>query len=410
MQGSEDRIELTFGVEWNATRLLTWPALDRAKREAQQLGPQVLNFDGLAIVVEPRGRAKYTWVFSIGGVQFFLNRQETPDPNFGNVRVEIGSYALMRWGADSCYKMAIRVLRKLGGVHVFDRVQRVDPCVDHAGNLGGRLIDAYMEERVVTRAREDNFYRKSVNGKKRITGLMVGRGDITLRIYDKVRELEDKPKGAAEKRVWLVENRWGGEMPSRAWRIEFQVRSAPLRQLCVVTFQDWMLRRAEVCKYLCEEWFRICEDVPTSGNQRRTPESAEWAEVREGFAAWAGSFAHRVRRIASVVSGAFSPVERRVKAAVSSLMGSALIECQGKLEQRDAEEIIWGLVEQSLSRDNFADVWERTQNRLAKTHIIPQRCFPSANFEKIKDRVMDKYGEVFKEDFLPFDCPVGVTA
>ncbi len=404
MQGGEDRLELTLGVLWSETCWNSWKLIDKAKEAAQELGTgQLVQFQGLGFVVEPRGRASYTWILGYGGVTFFLNRSKEPAGEYGNARAEIGSMALMQYGPERCMKVVRLFLKRLGGVVVWDKLSRVDACVDVVGDDCLSLVQAYLEKRRVCRARQFHVFYEDTKTGVRANGIMIGRGDITCRIYDKVRELEVHRNGAGEKRDWLVQHRWGGEQPRNAWRIEFQVRTLPLRELGVTSFDDWISKRAQVVQYLCNDWLRFTDERPTGGNQKREPLSALWQAVCEAFVSWAGLPMQAIKRAYRVACAAKVDLDRRVKTAVSCLIGVGVEETGGRVSPCGIDSVVLQLVEMAMGRYNYAEAWVKAQKKQSKRGFGLPRCFGQLEFSPdIPPGGQASWLANFQEDTIPF--------
>jgi len=181
-------------------------------------------------------------------------------------------------------KAARFVVATLGRVEGSAIVSRIDLCVDVAT---GFPMNSWPIEAWVTRAhRIDPHY---VQG--RFSGWSIGSGgSIVCRLYDKTLELQRKPREYLTA-LWR-ETGWDGSTP--VWRLEFQFRRAPLKELGINSPEDLPAVLAALWRYAMTEWLRLTE--PSVGDQSRSrwPTHPLW----EAFAsvAW-GTISTPLKRV-----------------------------------------------------------------------------------------------------------------
>lgn len=73
---------------------------------------------------------------------------------------------------------------------------------------------------------------------------------VRLRIYDKSKEIKKSGK------LWFGEF-WGTEEPMNVWRIEYQLRRAPLKQFGINSIDDLTEKIGGLWSYLSENWFSL---------------------------------------------------------------------------------------------------------------------------------------------------------
>lgn len=161
---------------------------------------------------------------------------------------------------------------------------RVDVCSDMAGETIEDFARAYgiYGEGCVTRARHTTIHAKD----RRPETLMAGGpgSPIQLRVYDKLAEV-----GEDQERLHLmINNRWGGKMPSSAVRVEYQIRREPLRDMGIQTVDDLLDKLPELVAYLSEKWCRITGENVDRRNSQRFDGNALWRRVIASFKRWAG--------------------------------------------------------------------------------------------------------------------------
>ena len=117
-----------------------------------------------------------------------------------------------------------------------ESLSRVDFCFDyHLPEID------FNEDYFVSRSSKDSQYRD--NG--RIETFRIGKGDIILRVYDKVSEIKQKSE-----KVWFY-LLWGRDCD--VWRIEWQIRKPVLRQFGIRTFENLKERQGDLLRYLAGE-------------------------------------------------------------------------------------------------------------------------------------------------------------
>ncbi|HEY3489512.1 MAG TPA: hypothetical protein VGK27_05240 [Candidatus Deferrimicrobiaceae bacterium] len=117
-----------------------------------------------------------------------------------------------------------------------ETLSRVDYCFDyHLPEID------FNEDSFVSRSTKDSQHRE--NGK--VQTFTLGRGDIVLRIYDKVAEIAEQSD-----KVWFFEL-W--KQDQDVWRIEWQVRKPILKQFGIAAFDSLRQSHGDLLRYLAEE-------------------------------------------------------------------------------------------------------------------------------------------------------------
>lgn len=307
-RGGEDYLEVCLYVRWKAER---WQTLTETLDVLKAAGTPT---DGAKICAPPRttdlGSSGEYLVQPTGyrlgdkrkgpqvryaierqGVRIgILNRQE-PHETIPNVHVIMAGDALLfHGGVDRLWPMVLAWLADLGAEVIETKVSRVDVAVDLPGVDVREFYDAFMAGRVITRAKKSAGFGEDVwrtrHAGRKTTGITIGNAPM-VRCYDKLAECKDP--GVRE---MLKEQRWGGVMPEKATRVEFQLRGDFLKEgrwfgfslrrssrkmRAIVSVQDWINQRVQVCEYLTRKWLRFVTD----GLDRRHTERAENLPVWE---------------------------------------------------------------------------------------------------------------------------------
>jgi hypothetical protein len=138
-----------------------------------------------------------------------------------------------------------------------ERTRRVDLCADFARFPLHTINPRAWVARQRTGVVDIGTLRAHLRAGRR-TGFVVGKRDISLRVYDKTEELRqvstDAEKREAEHARWR-EQGWDGQGP--VTRVEFQIRGAALDELDLRTPEGCIRRRDNVWKYLTGTWVRL---------------------------------------------------------------------------------------------------------------------------------------------------------
>lgn len=124
----------------------------------------------------------------------------------------------------------------------------------------------FGSDSVVSLSAKDAQYR----GDRKIQTIQYGKGDVVLRIYNKVVEIEEQSD-----KVWLFQL-WG--VAEDVWRIEWQVRKDVLRRFGIRTFEDLFAGYGDVLRYLATEHDTL--RVPGEDtNRSRWPLHPLWVDL-----------------------------------------------------------------------------------------------------------------------------------
>jgi hypothetical protein len=127
----------------------------------------------------------------------------------------------------------------------------------------------FDEDSMVSLSKKDNKYRDD----GRINGLVYGKSDVVLRVYDKVLEIAEQSG-----KVWLFQL-WGG-INQHVWRIEWQTRQAPLRRFGIRTVDHLLSLQGDLLRYLATEHDTLRIKTGDS-NRSRWPLHPLWLDLIE---------------------------------------------------------------------------------------------------------------------------------
>jgi hypothetical protein len=205
---------------------------------------------------------------SSSGYPYIINNEdfkiEFGEFNKPNFYVTFSSQALWRESAYTLHDKFISWAQSVGyEPYIDESISRVDYCFD----FDLPEID-FNENSFKSRSSKDSIYREN----RTIQTFNFGKGDVVLRVYDKVTEINQKSN-----KVWFF-LLW--EQKQDVWRIEWQTRKNILRRFDIRTFDDLKMKLGDLLKYLAEEHDTL--RVPKNdSNQSRWPLHPLWETLIE---------------------------------------------------------------------------------------------------------------------------------
>ena len=219
-----------------------------------------------------------------------------------NVKIEICGERCLCYsgGASAAYRDAVRFLVSLGGEIHKERVNRVDVCADLPEWGMGAFMRKAAAKHWNCRSRYHVPYDVPTG-----RSLYWGQSAIILRIYDKLKEQQMKSlRGAPARYLRMIKQRWGGEEPSKAVRVEFQVRRDALKTFGITDYDSWAENCMDVLRYLTgvgvtfdkwskkegkyirqenARWFRIFKKAPNKAHPEYNQVWKRWEIVQRVF-------------------------------------------------------------------------------------------------------------------------------
>lgn len=267
-----DFLKIGFHVDWSGSTILE--QLELAKKEAIakhesipfRIGDYIFN-------CEPAGRRLYRWHLRAGDVSVFFSTHKVENAT-PNVRVEIGSVSCWAPGYEKVLENILNVIEIGCGRPRGNCLSEAHMCCDFVGTSIAELpVD--KNEQWVTRA---STFRPYYDYQK-FTGVQIGKGQITLRIYDKVQELKEGRNVTKQK---LFAEIWGvpryDDVP--VVRIEYQLRRSVLKKAFGLnTLADFEAAMTSLWQdYLTTRWSRLCSR-PVNRNNRKVEKDHAWWEI-----------------------------------------------------------------------------------------------------------------------------------
>ena len=180
---------------------------------------------------------------------------------------EIRSETLWHMGAERAVDRILTLLRHESG-HQLDhptikavKVSRVDFCLDlllPAGFWSLALLD-----NLVCRAKDVRPYLKSGT----LTGIGIGSGPLSARLYDKPLEIRTKSKKDWMFDIWKLP-----EVPEgfQVIRVEFEIHREVIKQLGIEGPEELFLLQRNAWSYCTQSWLKFQDRPGTHHTQRET--------------------------------------------------------------------------------------------------------------------------------------------
>ncbi len=286
-------------------------------RQSKSKNPKAVTLGNTEFLLQPYGTSSgYPIVIENG--DFKIEMGEFNKPNFF---VTYRSQSLWRDGAFSLHKKFLQWVSSIGYIHYQrESLSRVDFSFDY--NLPS--MDFNLDD-FVSYSSKDSQHRQ--DGK--VQTFTLGKGDIVLRVYDKVAEIKQQSD-----KVWFF-LLW--EQSENVWRIEWQVRKTILKQYGIVTFDDLKDKEGDLLRFLGSEHDTL--RVPNNdSNPSRWPLHPLWIDLQQ-----------RIEELnhlgISRINGKQAVMEERLARMVISIYGYlkriAAIQCiQGRSDMIDLDEVL----------------------------------------------------------------------
>jgi hypothetical protein len=271
-----DSLVISTNIAWGNDSIFR--VLDEAKEKAKQNSVDYqgqlkhFNLDEVwPFTVKPHGTKGFSWIIS--GNDFTYKIANSKEPNSRpNVMIEIRSEVLWRLGPEDVLNISLRIIEANGGHIIEIKLSRVDLCIDFL--MSEKKWSDKLMKYAVTRATDYAPYYRN----KKLTGIRIGKGDISARLYDKPLEIQQQSK-----KYWMYDV-WGiKEVPEgkKIIRIEFQIRRDVLKDTGLRTPEDLFQKDVRAWAYCTKDWLKFQDRPGLHHTQRSTFKWYE--EIQDGF-------------------------------------------------------------------------------------------------------------------------------
>jgi hypothetical protein len=269
-----DTLEITFKSNFQSQSFIT--RLREAKMEMQKSNQQSVYFeflpgrDFMSWELSRVGNKLYSYILRSGDV-FLMISPRKQDSKIPNTLLKIGSVSCNN-GYQNLIDQLYRWFGYMGINTREEKIARVDMFADLKCNIVESDIDDHRK--IISLARD--FAKYSRNWVT--TGVQLGRGDIVLRIYNKVKEMLSKAD--LEKYEFFLDL-WKEKHGVQITRVEFQLRAQVLREFKIRNLIEFRKFKGQLWEYLTTKWVRFTEKPVDRGNknQKQAKTSYFWKSV-----------------------------------------------------------------------------------------------------------------------------------
>lgn len=310
-----DFLKVSFWLEWNPQVGSFLEILEFMKKQVQDTEKDcipVFKENGFDWNLYRTGTSKYTFRLKSGDITLLFNRRKASG-EIPNCRLEVGSLSCWSPGFFSIYERVKTFLACYGGKVAKERVSEVHLAADFIGT-DIKTVDLCDQSKWIIRAHDFNphdkipLYRDDQEPEsdgldfnphfthRRFTGVDMGKGNLMLRIYDKVTELK---RSRATHKQQIFSEIWGFKKfdEQAVTRVEYQVRRPKLREFAkdeekqIDTVADLLEALRSLWHYLTMEWTRhTASPVNRNHNQSKAKVSEFWQKVQA--VVWSGVFGY----------------------------------------------------------------------------------------------------------------------
>ncbi len=313
---SFDALEINYKIDYLRTVRL-WERLD-AKKFALLSGiEQEVAFefmqtnDDFGFSLQRQGKKFFPYMLRSGDI-FLALSSRSHESNMPNMSLKIGSLTC-QGDLDNFFLNFHHFLRMLGCKVASCTVSRVDICADIAISIKKAGLQDLSKQ--VCRSGKTALYFSQ----KEFSGTHIGTGSISCRVYDKIKEMDDKQDMV--KKVFF-HGKWGqsGLNYTDITRVEFQLRRDFLKEIKVNTYKDLVSRVNEIWAYCTENWLRYTTqsiDRKNKHQSNQTLVSEFWQIVQRAFDKAAPVVREKVQNYCNMEA-----LGKQIRGCMTSIMAS----------------------------------------------------------------------------------------
>ncbi|MBU0730402.1 MAG: hypothetical protein KKE17_05560 [Proteobacteria bacterium] len=269
-----DKLKVGLNVFWRNPAFLDRLEVIKQKAQEGENDSIPVEIEGFNFNCMRTGTSRYTYRLISGDISVLLNRRKHNDRT-PNVRIEIGSISCWSPGYKKLYSDLKKILSIFSGSIVKEIVSEVHLAVDLL-NVDINSLPISDQDHWISRAHK---FTSNYDHKK-FTGITQGKGNLMLRIYDKIMELQNQNnKQKAFKDIWRLKSLENAAVT----RIEFQVRRPVLREFkpSINTLENLENTLTSLWQYLSLEWSQLTlNPVDRNHNQSRAVIHPLWEFIQ----------------------------------------------------------------------------------------------------------------------------------
>ena len=271
-----DTLVVAIDVTWISSNLFRY--LEKLKIEAKGgvgESPGILmtedKSDEWHFNVKAHGVKGYEWLLDSREFTLRIGNWKSPQSR-PSVMAEIGSESLHVLGPGDAVNRIIGLLEDAGGSIVGVKASRVDLYIDIL--LPECVWSLGLMKYAVTRASDVSPHFRH----GQLTGISIGKGVVSARIYDKFLEIKQQSKKFWMFDVWGVDKVPEGK---KIIRVEFQLRREGIKEMRLETLDDFLENIENVWAYCTNKWLKFQDHPGAHHTQRFTLKW--WEVVQNGF-------------------------------------------------------------------------------------------------------------------------------
>lgn len=260
--GGVDTIHLTYYGTTSEERLVKVALAKAYVGDDPQ--STVIEAGGTSYAVRPTGMGRFA--FALYNPYLVVKLSKSAMNDFPCAQVQIKSEGLFKYGLERCLKFAQdTVVYFTNGSIEKTCLSRLDIYNDMATDFDFAQLS---RRNFISQSRTLNTYFDGI----RFTGVVSGSGgDVSFRMYDKVREAKKMGK------LYWLEHYKAVSLP--IYRCEFQLKGAALRDLSI-DINNFKEKLSSLWSYLSNKWFRIVEQSNTDTVNSRWSITSFWSSVQ----------------------------------------------------------------------------------------------------------------------------------
>ncbi|MDH4182713.1 MAG: hypothetical protein OEV92_00695 [Nitrospinota bacterium] len=260
-----DTLECGYYLEnrANSEFFLVIGATKELLRETKSKNPKPVELDDMEFLLEPYGSGS-GYPFILSNREYRIQCGEFNNPSFF---VKYNSEALWKHTAQGLHEK-FTLWAASQGFEAFkaEGLSRVDFSFDyHIPEID------FTEKNIVTMSSKDSIHREN----NKVQTYTFGKGDVVLRIYDKVAEIHQ-----SSHKEWFFDL-WG--VKENVWRIEWQVRRNTLKRFGIRTMTDLAKRKKALLEWLSGQ-HDILRIPSEDSNKSRWPTHPLWIDIQKQIA------------------------------------------------------------------------------------------------------------------------------
>lgn len=271
-----DTLVLTINVEWENELFFDHLSLIKQlavedKKDTAIIFRNDEETKEWAFSIKPHGSKGHAWIISSPDFDLTIGNWQKPQSR-PSIMARISSEALWRMGPiEACDDLQNFIKAQHGKIHHI-KPSRLDICTDllFPSDLWSEDLIHYC----VTRAANTALYHSH----RTLTEISIGKGHVSARFYDKIKEIATKSN-----KLWMFDVWQTIEFPidHKLIRIEFQLRREALKSLGIEILENLFSHTENIWAYCTKKWLKLQDNPGAHSSQRHT--FMWWEVIQNSF-------------------------------------------------------------------------------------------------------------------------------